>query len=103
MLHGVSQEIAACKGVNMSDLVLRELSFDSGDVTFDWHPGNPPFSLMLEAVTLQVGGESRRAALMLRNPERGHVPDYYGAWQNRYECGKDMTMEHNLARLAAAT
>ena len=103
MLHGVSQEIAACKGVNMSDLVLRELPFDSGDVAFDWHPGNPPFSMMMNAVIFQVGGDSRRAALMWHNPERRHVPAYYGARRNRYEHGKDITVEHNLARLAAAT
>ena len=54
----------------MSDLVLRKLPFDFDGVAFDWHPENPAFSMMMNAVTFQVMGFEHYMCKAMRDAEK---------------------------------
>ncbi len=58
----------------MSDLVLRKLPFNFDGVAFDWHPGNQPFAMMMNAVTFQVMGFEHYMCRAMRDAER-HITD----------------------------
>ncbi len=54
----------------MSDLVVRKLPFKFDDVAFDWHPGNQPFAMMMNAVTVQVIGFEHYMCKAMRDAEK---------------------------------
>ncbi len=53
----------------MSDLVLRRIPFNFDDVEFVWNPGNPTFSMMMNAVTFQAIGFEKYMCLAMRDAE----------------------------------
>lgn len=53
----------------MSDLVLRKLPFNFDDVAFDWHPANPPISMMMNSVSFQVIGFEQYMCRAMRDAE----------------------------------
>ena len=57
-------------GTSMSDLVLRKLPFDFEGVAFNWHPENPAFSMMMNAVTFQVMGFEHYMCRAMRDAEK---------------------------------
>ncbi len=54
----------------MSDLVVRKLPFNFDGVEFDWHPGNQPFGMMMNAVTFQVIGFEHYMCKAMRDAEK---------------------------------
>lgn len=54
----------------MSDLVMRKIPFHFEQVPFDWHPGNQPFSMMMNAVSFQVIGFEHYMCKAMRDAEK---------------------------------
>ena len=54
----------------MSNLVVRKLPFNFDGVAFDWHPGNQPFAMMMNAVTFQVMGFEYYMCRAMRDAEK---------------------------------
>ena len=54
----------------MGDLMVRKLPFNFDDVAFDWHPGNQPFAMMMNAVTVQVIGFEHYMCKAMRDAEK---------------------------------
>ena len=63
--HGPGREKSA-----RNDLVERKLPFNFDDVAFNWHPGNTPFAMMMNAVTFQVIGLETYMCRAMRDAEK---------------------------------